>query len=364
MHLARLSSPLIVVLALALGIAQAQPYREGAKLLGTVVDLPEIETTTGETVRKGVPTVVVFVQVKGCDLCTATGYIVQSWRERYPNVQVVAVDTRSARAAVEAWGVEYGVPVVFDATDAFEDAFDTNLVHAYLLNEKGEVVDRVRPLYRSQWVALDRQLARANDGDWQAVRENVVSLPALGGLTRSTLSVPLGTGSPTVVLSGDGYCAWCRELLPGLQTALNAYLAERPDIAIYLIEPSKESIASGFYGTVTRDYGSRAVFQEFADLFGEEAAGAEIMSYLSTGELRYFVPDALWPETGWAGSVSIVRYDIGGPDDPIGAWGYGMKDLGVLVFDGAGRYLGPVPLFTGNSGRELVNVIKRLLPTD
>ena len=344
--------------------ALAQPYRVGANLLGTVVDLPEVETSTGETVRRGVPTVVVFVQVKNCSLCSATGYIVRSWIERYPNVQVVSVDTRSAKQAVEEWGREYGVPVIHDAVDKFEDAFDTNLVHAYLLNEQGVVVDRVRPLYREQWLALDHQLARANVGDWQAVADHVASLPVIGGVARSLPSVPLGTGRPTIVLSSDGFCYWCRELAAGMARPINGYLEERPDVSVYLLEPSIDSIASGFYGTETHDYGAREVYEEFADLYGEEAAGAEIMKYLNTGEVTGSLPNQLWPDTGLTGNVTVVRYEVGGPDDPTVAWGYGTKDMGVAVFDGDGRYLGPVPLFLGDSARELVTTFRRLLPVD
>lgn len=355
-----------VFASLLLGAASSQAYRLGAKVApGTLVDFPLVQTVTGETIKKGVPTVVIFAKVKGCPLCEAVPEIATSWIRKYQNLQVFVVETSSPRVTVEAWAQEHDVPIVFDADSSFKDAFETNLTLLYLLDESGMVRDKVRPNSRRQWVDFDHQLARADSGDWQAVDDNVVALPVIGGVARSSPVVPLGTGAPALVIVGDGYCSFCREIVSsGLQKAVKRLLDEQPDMGVYLLEPSLESIAEGFYGFAPYvDYGPRAVFAEYAELFGEEAAGADIMNYLSTGEppKGMFVPTTVWPDDGWADGVSIVRYEVGGPDDPVTTWGYGEKDFGVLVFDGEGRYLGPAPFFTGETGNMLVLTVKKLL---
>src|SRR5690554_2825143 len=162
MH-ARVSAALTLLLALLLlASAHGQTYRLGAEIgPGTAVELPEVQTTAGGTVIRGVPTVVVFAQVQGCDLCEAVGDITSRWLERYPDIQVVVVEIRSARAAIEAWGEAHGVPIVHDSDFAFRNAFDTNLTQVFLLDGDGIVRDKVRPLQRAQWVHLERQVARA-----------------------------------------------------------------------------------------------------------------------------------------------------------------------------------------------------------
>ncbi len=355
----------LFVSALSIGVVHSQEYRVGARVAtGVVVDLPEVATTAGEMVRLGVPTVVVFAQVNGCKLCTALGDITRSWVERFPNVQVVVVETKSLRKDVEDFGEEYGVPIVYDADGQFREAFDTNLTHVYLLDGSGTVRDKMRPLYRQQWLAFDAQMARANEGDWDAVDADSVALPSLGGVARSSPTVALGAGSPAVVIVGDGYCYFCRELVKErLQEELNALVRDRPGLRVFMLEPSNESIAAGFYGTPTYDYGPRTLFEEFRDTFGETATGAEIMNYLETGALVYPLPDHVWPDSGWDMGVTLVRYDIGSPDDPVVAWGYGEKESpGMLVFDDAGRYLGPTPFFLGSTARSLANKVRSLLP--
>ncbi len=362
----RTSSAMVLALtALSLGTATAQTYRVGANVaLGAVVQVPEVATTAGSTVRSGVPTVVVFAQVRDCVLCTAVGHITKAWTERYPNVQVVVVETRSSLRDVENWAEEYGVPIVYDAEGQFREAFDTNLTHVYLLDETGTVRDKARPQYRQQWLALDAQMARANEGDWEAVDANSVALPSLGGVARSSPSVALGDGTPVAVIVGDGYCHFCRDLVTGhLQKELNELIETRPGLRVYLLEPSKTSMAEGFYGTPTHDYGPRSLFEEFIDTFGEDATGVEIVKYLESGELTYPLPEQVWPDTGWADGITLIRYTIGGPDDPLVAWGYGEKESpGMLVFDAEGRYLGPTPFFLGNTARSLAAKVRSLLP--
>lgn len=365
MRVLRLHVLAFVLLALSFGLVHAQEYRVGARIgPGTVVELPEVATTAGDMVRRGVPTVVVFAQVKDCKLCTALGDATRSWVERYPNVQVVVVETRSREKDVKAFGEAYGVSIVYDAGGLFREAFDTNLTHIYLLDGSGTVHDKVRPLYRQQWLAFDAQLARANEGDWDAVDANSVALPSLDGVARSSPAVALGTGDPAVVLVGDGYCQFCKELVTGkLQNELNDLVRELPGLRVYVLEPAKESVAAGFYGTPTHDYGPRNVFEEFRDTFGETATGTEIMNYLATGALVDPLPEHVWPDSGWEQGVTLVRYDIGGADDPVVAWGYGEKEgPGMLVFDAEGRYLGPTPFFLGSTARSLAGKIRALLP--
>lgn len=356
-----LSSLLVLLL---LGVATGQPYKVGLAIgPGTVVELPQSQTTAGQTVKRGVPTLVFFAKMLECSICEPLGDIAITWLEKYPNVQVIAVSFSSVKDAVVAWGEQYGVPIVFDSDMAFMKAFDTNLVFAYLLDEQGVVHDKVRPVYFQQWIALDRQLERANRGDWQAVDENAVALPPVGSVARGTPGVPLQTGAPALVLVGDGYCSYCRELLSeGLQKDLNDLAAAVPDLRIYLLEPSKESIASGFNGTPKHAYGAREVLEEFVGLFGERAAGEEVMTYLRTGELTYALPTPVWPDTGWPQNTTVIRYAVDGPDDPVRAWGYVEKSMpGMLVFDGEGRFLGPALGFTGNSSKGLASTVKRLV---
>jgi hypothetical protein len=355
----------LALTALSLGIATAQTYRVGANVApGAVVEVPEVATTAGHSVRSGVPTVIVFAQVRDCDLCTAVGPITRRWTERYPNVQVVVVETRSRQKDVEAWADEYGVPIVYDAEGQFREAFDTNLTHVYLLDGTGTVRDKARPQYRQQWLALDAQMARANAGDWEAVDANSVALPALGDVARSSPSVALGGGTPVAVIVGDGYCYFCRDLVnEHLQKELNELIETRPGLRVYLLEPSKASMADGFYGTPTHDYGPRSLFEAFIDTFGEDAAGAEIVKYIESGELTYPLPEQVWPDTGWAAGITLIRYTIGGPDDPVIAWGYGEKESpGMLVFGADGSYLGPTPFFLGNTARSLAAKVRSLLP--
>ena len=362
----RMSVALVLITtALSLGVATGQQYRVGASVApGAVVELPEVVTTAGTTVRSGVPTIVIFAQVRDCVLCTALGDITRSWTERYPNVQVVVVETRSREKDVVAWGEEYGVPIVYDAEGQFREAFDTNLTHVYLLDETGTVRDKARPQYRLQWLALDAQMARANAGDWQAVAAHSVALPALGEVAHGSPSVAVGGGNPVLVLVGDGYCQFCRELVSGhLQKELNELLDTRPGLRIYLLESSRASVAEGFYGTPTHDYGPRATFEAFLATFGETATGDEIANYLATGERVYPLPEQVWPDGGWAADVTLVRYEVGGPDDPVVAWGYGEKESpGMLVFDADGRYLGPTPFFLGSTARSLAAKVRSLLP--
>jgi len=244
---------------LALGAAGAQDVRLGAALgPGAVVEVPEVERTGGEPTRSGVPTVVVFAQVKDCNLCEAVGHIVSRWTREYPNLQIVVVENRTARDAVEAWSQEHGLPVVPASEPAFRRAFDTNLTAVYLVDERGTVRDKVRPVQRAQWLALDRQLQRADRGDWEAVDANTVALPAVGGVARGSPSVPLGDGTPALVLVGDGFCSWCRQLVAdGLKGAVGELRDRWPDLRVYLLEPSLESLGSGFYGSSTYDYGPR-----------------------------------------------------------------------------------------------------------
>lgn len=364
MRVRRLGTTALIVIALALGTGSAQMFRTGARVTpGVAVDVPEVATTAGQTVRRGVPTVVVFAQVEGCKLCTALGEITRSWVERYPNVQVVVVETRSSLTEVRAFGEEYGVGIVYDTDGRFRDAFDTDLTHVYLLDASGTVRDKVRPQYRQQWLALDAQMARANTGDWDAVDANSASLPSLGGVARSSSSVALGAGSSALVLVGDGYCRFCKELVGGgLQKELNGLVGELPGLRVYLLEPSQESVAAGFYGTPTHDYGPRSVFEAFRDTFGESAIDREIRNYLDTGKRFLPLRANVWPEDGWAPGITLVRYTIGGADDPVIAWGYGEKEApGMLVFDADGRYLGPTPFFLGDTNRELVDEVKALL---
>lgn len=354
----------LLATALSFGAVSAQTYRVGARVApGVRVELPEVTTTAGETVRRGVPTVVVFAQVRGCNLCTALGDITRSWTERFPNVQVVVVETRSHAKDVEAFGEEYGVGIVYDADGQFREAFDTNLTHVYLLDQVGTVRDKMRPLYRQQWLAMDRQLARADAGDWDAVDANAVALPALGSAAHGSPSVPIGDGTPAVVIVGDGYCQFCEELVQGkLQTALNELVEQWPDLRVYLLEPSQDSVAAGFYGTPTYDYGPRSLFEEFRDTFGEAATGTEILDYLESGKVIYPLPEPVWPDSGWAQGITLIRYDIGSADDPVIAWGYGEKESpGMLVFGADGEYLGPTPFFLGSTSRNLVSKVRSLL---
>lgn len=348
---------------LALGAAGAQDVRLGAALgPGAVVEVPEVERTGGEPTRSGVPTVVVFAQVKDCNLCEAVGHIVSRWTREYPNLQIVVVENRTARDAVEAWSQEHGLPVVPASEPAFRRAFDTNLTAVYLVDERGTVRDKVRPVQRAQWLALDRQLQRADRGDWEAVDANTVALPAVGGVARGSPSVPLGDGTPALVLVGDGFCSWCRQLVAdGLKGAVGELHDRWPDLRVYLLEPSLESLGSGFYGSSTYDYGPREVFEEFVALFGEEAVDDEVLTYLRTGETVRNLPTPLWPDSGWAEGVTLLRYEVGGPDDPVVAWNYGDKEVGMLVFDGDGRYLGQVPFFLGSTPSAVVRTVNRLL---
>lgn len=350
---------------LTLAIADAQAYRVGARVTpGVVVEIPEVLTTAGEMVRRGVPTAIVFAQVKDCNLCSAIGEITSSWTEKYPNVQVVVVETRSLKKYVEAWGEEYGVPIVYDADGQFREAFDTNLTHVYLLDGSGTVRDKVRPGYRQQWLDLDAQMARANAGDWDAVDANSVALPSLGDVARSSPSVALGAGNPVLVLVGDGYCEFCKDLVKGsLQRELNQLVEQRPDFRVYLLEPARESLAEGFYGTPTHDYGPRSTFEEFVATFGESAAGTEILDYLTTGKRIYPLPEHVWPDTGWAEGITLIRYEVGGVDDPVVAWGYAEKESpGMLVFAADGRYMGPTPFFLGSTGGNVASKARALLP--
>lgn len=348
---------------LALGAAGAQDVRLGAALgPGAVVEVPEVERTGGEPTRSGVPTVVVFAQVKDCNLCEAVGHIVSRWTREYPNLQIVVVENRTARDAMEAWSQEHGLPVVPASEPAFRRAFDTNLTAVYLVDERGTVRDKVRPVQRAQWLALDRQLQRADRGDWEAVDANTVALPAVGGVARGSPSVPLGDGTPALVLVGDGFCSWCRQLVAdGLKGAVGELRDRWPDLRVYLLEPSLESLGSGFYGSSTYDYGPREVFEEFVALFGEEAVDDEVLTYLRTGETVRNLPTPLWPDSGWAEGVTLLRYEVGGPDDPVVAWNYGDKEVGMLVFDGDGRYLGQVPFFLGSTPSAVVRTVNRLL---
>lgn len=130
-----------------------------------------------------------------------------------------------------------------------------------------------------------------------------------------------------------------------------------------MLEPERDSLASGFYGTSLRDYGAREVFEEYVSLFGEEAAGEEIMNYLETGDLLYFLPNHLWPDSGWSAGATVVRYEVGSAADPVVAWGFGEKQLGMLVFDEEGRFMGPSPFFyDGPTGGAMVSSIRRALP--
>lgn len=344
--------------------AFGQPYNVGANLgVGATVTLPEGEAVTGEKIKPGVPTLVIFAQVEGCNLCGAVGDMASEWIRKYPNVQVFVVETRSLRPAVAAWAEKNDVPIVYDATVQFRKAFDTNLTLVYLLDEQGKIREKVRPQYRRQWVELDRQLERANRGAWDEVDANSVALPSIGQPGHGSASVPIPGSGPTVVLVSDGLCSYCQEVLgAGLQAALNDLVKAHPEVSIYLLEPSQESLKEGFIGTPSLDYGPRDIFEEYVKLFGEEAAGDEITNYLNTGELRYGVPVPFWPEKGWASGITQVRYDIGSPDDPVSAWNYGEKQLGLLIFAADGTFLGPTPLFfTGQDGKALAGKVKRTL---
>jgi len=353
----------VLFLVALMGTASAQEPRLGAAVApGAVVELPEVETVGGTVTRAGVPTVVAFLQVRDCSLCEGVGHVLARFMSDYPNLQVVAVENQNRRSVVERWHAELGVPIVPTAEKAFANAFDTNLTAVYLLDEDGTVRDKVRPVRRAQWLALDRQLARANAGDWGAVDASSVALPPVGEVARGTPSVPVGGGSPVLVLHATPSCDWCRQLLAdGLAGAVNEVAGRYPGLRVYLLEPSQESLAAGFYGTSSFDFGPRETFAEFAERFGEEAAGDEIMTYLRTGEVARELPGPVWPDDGWAPGVTVVRYEVGGPDDPVVAWGYGDDAVGMLTFDAEGRYLGPVPFFSGNTPSAFIRTASRLL---
>lgn len=354
----------LLTISLLVGVVSAQTYRLGAMVgPGAVIDLPEATTTAGEPVRHGVPTVVLFMQVRDCVRCFGVGDITRTWVERYPNVQMLVASMRTPEQHAQAWGEEFGVSIVYDGVGVFEDAFDTNVPMVYLLDGSGTVRDRFEPQYRQQWLAFDAQVARANAGDWAAVDANSVALPSIGRVARSSVSVAVGDGSPVVVLIGDGYCAFCEDLVSGgLQDELNGLTGSWPGLRVYVLEPSHDSIAAGFYGTPLHDYGPRSVFEEFVATFGADAAGSEIVNFLETGKRVYPLPDLVWPDTGWADGVTLIRYETFGPDDPVIAWGYAEKEMpGMLVFDAEGRYLGPTPYFLEDTASDLVATVRELL---
>lgn len=350
---------LFASLLLCLAVAQSLPFRLGAATVpGTAVVLPEAVTVHGHSTESGVPSVVVFTMVEGCRFCDAVAEIGEAWIERYPGLQLILVDTRNSRSVVEAWAAEHGLDIVHDADDEFEEAFDTNRVPVvYLLDGKGIVRDKAVGPDHQRWITLDDQLARANQGDWEGVERHAAVPPVLGRVSAPLPSVPVGAERPVVFLVGDRYCDMCRELVAsGLQAAINELIADHIGLEVFVFEPDAASLGAGGF------YGIREVYQEYIARFGIEAAEEPIVRYARTGEtLGEEMPPPVWPDDGWSEGVHVLRYQVGGLDDPAVTWGYNFKP-GLLVFDGEGRYLGPTPFFSGNFGYDIFNVVNTLLP--
>lgn len=339
-------------------LAQSLPFRIGENIVpGASVVMPEVATVNGISIRNAVPTVVVFTMVEGCGFCAAVPEIASAWIQRYPNLQIVLVDTRNSREAVESWSRIHALDIVSDELDEWEDTFDTNRVPVvYLLDENGVVFDKAVGPDHLRWTTLDDQMERANRNEWEAVKRHAAAPPAVGKVSVSLPSAEVGAGWPVVILVGDVYCSSCRDLVASdLQTALNDLVASHEGLHAYLYEPDVESLgAAGFYGR-------REVYQEYLARFGEDAADEVIVRYATNGELLdEEMPPLVWPEGGWAEGVNVVRYQVGGPDDPAVVWGYNFKP-GLLVFDGEGRYLGPTPFFAASFGYDVINVVNALM---
>jgi hypothetical protein len=336
--------------------AMSLPWRLGPGP-GTVVVLPEVETVQGDVVATGVPSLVFFTMFDASDAAYEWVALAKAWQERHPGVQVLLVDTRTPAEEVRDWvrreGVE--VPVIADADDAFEEAFDTNRIPIlYLLDEQGVIQDKIMGSSLERFTAFDQVLSWAAEGAWEEVKAQRPDWLEVGQQPRRSLAdVPLGGGGPVVVYHTDPVCGPCQGMVAGLQEALNAFVERYPEVRVFVVEGDARA---------ARDLELKMIEQleAFVSLYGRDAAPAEMLLALERGRSLYAdVPVLELPEEGWAPNVTLVRYVPGDANDPLLAWGQVLTP-GLMFFDAEGAYRGPAPLWLGPYSPEgLVSTLQR-----
>jgi hypothetical protein len=340
--------------------AQELPFRIGAALVpGVQVALPSAKSLQGEAVAAPGPKLVIFTMVEGCDLCATLHLIADTWRRRYPALQVILVDTRTPAEAVAQWVQRErpAVPVVADADDRFEEAFDTNRVPLfYLLDAENVVRDKMMGFGYARYLAFDQQLERANEGRWSEVAQHAVAPPVLGEAAAPLASLAFAD-QPTVVYKSSSLCEPCREMLAeGLQAALNRLAEARPEVQWVVLEPERDAARlEGLYREI----------EAFMQRFGEAALPPETkeaLQGLTEADLQGTDPNAVFlPESGWHEAIRLLRYAPGSADDPAARWGV-IFSPNVMVFAPGGRFLGPSPTWFGPYGvAALEEVVAQLL---
>jgi thiol-disulfide isomerase/thioredoxin len=320
--------------------ATSLPWRLGPGP-GTVVVLPEVETVQGDVVATGVPSLVFFTMFDASDAAYEWVALAKAWQERHPGVQVLLVDTRTPAEEVRDWvqreGVE--VPVIADADDAFEEAFDTNRIPIlYLLDEQGVIQDKIMGSSLERFTAFDQVLSWAAEGAWEEVKAQRSDWLTVGQVpSRELPEVPLGQGGPTVVYHTNPFCPPCEQVAERLQEELNAFAVSHPEVTIVILE---EDARAGFDLEALRE-----LLESYVELYGREAAPGQLLLMVERGRIPVSEEEAATlPAEGWAPTIKLVTYMSGDANDPNRWWGQ-VFTPGLMVFDAGGAYRGPAPLW-------------------
>ena len=349
----------LICLASGWSLAQQLAFRFGERVVpGTNVQVPIGRTTSGEATPGSGPMVVIFTMVEGCVFCADIDAITEAWREAYPNLEFVLVDTRSAPEDIRAWASSHGLPIVAD-DDSFEEAFDTNRTPIlYLLDSANIVREKIIGFDVGELMRFAQILTYANAGQWAEV-ESRASEHLVYGVSPTKLISGLGAVADvdlTVIYLHDSLCGACANIVtPDFQDVLNSWAEANTSTRIVLMEPEYIAHESGFSMPFDESF-----YMEFVDFYGWRPLPTAVRNVITEGQLPPGTdePHHTWlPDSGWANNISVVRFPRGGDNDPRSLWGYSFQP-GLIALDGEFRYVGPVPFWEGPyTGERLVLVL-------
>jgi hypothetical protein len=316
---------------------------------GETVALPELMTVQGERIATDSASVVIFTMVENCQACERLHLIAESWQQRYPQLQILLVDTRNGSEVILDWqqSVQTTVPLIDDAEDVFLELFATNRVPVmYLLDEAGKVQDKQLGGNLAGLLRFDDSLYAANEGDWAAVSANALTPLIEGELAAPLAGINFSGAETTVIVHHNPNVAMSQQLVEDdLLDTLNRLAKQFPEVHFIVLQPESGLDADiALYDAFISRFGEAAMPEEtILQLRRLQSNPADAKQAAAAAEASHYT---LAADSGWQDTVAVITYERGSTGDPTIVWGRDFTP-GLTILGAAGEYLGPEPFWSG-----------------